>query len=336
MLSNSLRSNSLPTDTVATTWMITWTRWPNPNTLEAALISWIHLGNSLETFLESKKQGPNGIFHQSQSFSAACHVAGLPIPETAQACQGDDHHGERRHGRGLSRLLWNPQEPICGASETLNKDLEQYKTSLLLLQGDKVRDPGGEAAIQLDADPATAWGGGNPPDHPQGAAGEADHCKALIVSKVQVPQPDHLVHRLIALLLLQNENVEGGSNLAHTSHQGVGLQGQQSSPSSANPDHSGPKHPRRAPKSTPKIHLRPPRLWRIFVTSPKLLATALLQNFHLKMKIQRFTPLSSLWNFPWANLFRVGRPFLNVVVVKSCAVCDETRFFSSIWKLKIF
>jgi len=56
-----------------------------------------------------------------------------------------------------------------------------------------------------------------------------------------------------------NENVEGGG-LAHTSHQGAGLQGQQSSPSSANPDHSGPKHPRRAPKSTPKIHLRPPRL----------------------------------------------------------------------------
>jgi len=56
-----------------------------------------------------------------------------------------------------------------------------------------------------------------------------------------------------------NENVEGGG-LAHTSHQGAGLQGQQSSPSSAKPDHSGPKHPRRAPKSTPKFHLRPPRL----------------------------------------------------------------------------
>ena len=56
----------------------------------------------------------------------------------------------------------------------------------------------------MDADSAATRGGRHPPGHPQGAAGEADYCKALIVRKVHQPQArlstsnSGLVCRLVA------------------------------------------------------------------------------------------------------------------------------------------
>ena len=58
----------------------------------------------------------------------------------------------------------------------------------------------------MDADSAATRGGRHPSGHPQGAAGEADYCKALIVRKVHQPQArlstsnSGLVCRLVALV----------------------------------------------------------------------------------------------------------------------------------------
>ena len=47
--------------------------------------------------------------------------------------------------------------------------------SLLCASGCEVRNPGGEASVQLDADPAPARGLRLPPRHAQGAPRQADH-----------------------------------------------------------------------------------------------------------------------------------------------------------------
>ena len=44
--------------------------------------------------------------------------SGFPVLSTAQADQGHHHDGERGHGRGLPRLLREPQEPVYGGEFT--------------------------------------------------------------------------------------------------------------------------------------------------------------------------------------------------------------------------
>ena len=73
-----------------------------------ALISWKEdIFSKEDIFVESQfseKQGRIG-FSSLVLLLHFPHVAGLPVPKTAQAGEGNDHDGERGHGRRLSRLL---------------------------------------------------------------------------------------------------------------------------------------------------------------------------------------------------------------------------------------